>query len=118
MAKEITLTKISDTRGSLTVIENELPFDVKRIFYIYGVPKGIKRGGHGHKKTKMGLIAVSGQVLIKVGKSEENKNYILNNPQKVIILEPEEWHSMEEFSDDCTLLVMASEKYDPDDYVY
>lgn len=112
----ISLPTFSDPRGNLTVIERILPFQVKRVFFIYDVKA--PRGGHGHKTTKMALISVSGSVTVICQSPTENYTYNLNSPSQCLLLEPEDWHLMEQFSENSTLIVLASEEFNKDDYFY
>ena len=118
MAQIIELTTLSDTRGSLTVIEKIIPFEIKRVFYIYDVDNSV-RGKHRHKKTRQALVCISGscRVYNNNGKKVE-EDYLLDKPNKCLILEPEDWHYMYEFTKDCVLLVFASEFFDPEDYIF
>jgi dTDP-4-dehydrorhamnose 3,5-epimerase-like enzyme len=118
MANLIQISTISDERGSLCVIEDQLGFSIKRVFYIFNTPHNTVRGGHAHKKTKMALICLGGSCDIHIHSSESEKILHLDSPTKCLLLEPSDWHTMENFSSDATLLVLASEKYDPDDYIY
>lgn len=115
MAYIIKLPTFSDERGSLTVIEKILPFEVKRIYYIYNAKN--KRGGHRHKKNVQALIAVSGSCDIFVNDGHKKQTYNLNSPDKCLILETKDWHTMYNFTQDCVLLVLASEYYDKNDYI-
>ena len=114
MSYLLSLKAHSDTRGNLVVIEKELGFDIKRVFYIYGVDAVATRGGHRHKKTKQGLIVVSGSCIVSVA----DDGYFLNDPSMCVVLEPEDFHTMHSFSKNCVLLVLASEYYDKEDYIY
>jgi dTDP-4-dehydrorhamnose 3,5-epimerase-like enzyme len=115
MAYLIDLPTFSEERGSLTVIEKVLPFEIKRVYYIYNATQ--KRGGHRHKKTWQALISVAGSCQIYVNNGREENIYILDKPDKCLVLAPEDWHTMDNFSSDCVLLVLASEYYDPNDYI-
>lgn len=101
--------------GYLTVIEKVLPFEVKRVYYIYQA-KGV-RGGHRHKKTVQALVCVAGQCKIHCNNGKTKEDVWLDNPNRLLILEPEDWHTMSEFSADAVLLVLASELYDRADYI-
>lgn len=116
MAHKILLPTISDDRGSLTVIEQNIPFDIKRVFYIYNVSS--KRGGHRHKKTKQALIAIHGNLEVYVNDGNEKTSFLLNSPNECLILDEKDWHSMDKFSKNAILLVLSSEKYDQNDYIY
>ena len=116
MAKLIKLRTYRDHRGSLTVIEKDLPFSIERVYYIYDVD-GSVRGGHKHKNTIQAAICVKGScafLCINDGREEE---FLLDNPDKCLILFPEDWHKMYSFSPDAVLLVLASTPFDSDDYV-
>lgn len=116
MAYLIELKTIVDDRGSLTIIEKILPFEIKRVYYIYDVTA--KRGGHRHKKTVQALICLSGSCEIYVDDGTKEETIILNRPDKCLVLEPRDWHTMDKFTEDAILLVLSSENYDPKDYVY
>ncbi len=117
MAYIINLKTHSDQRGNLTVIEKEIPFDIKRIFYIYGVDDTV-RGGHRHKKTIQAAICIHGSCIVSNNDGEKKEDFLLNHPQKCLILEEKDWHTMHHFTPDAVLLVLASTPFDPDDYVY
>ncbi|MBY0414160.1 MAG: FdtA/QdtA family cupin domain-containing protein [Bdellovibrionales bacterium] len=116
MATLIKVPTLIDERGSLTVIDQLLPFDIKRIFYIYDVAK--KRGGHRHKTNKMCLIALNGSIEIHVQTPIENLVFTISSPDEVLVLEPEDWHTMDNFSKGSTLLVLNSHSWSKDDYIY
>jgi dTDP-4-dehydrorhamnose 3,5-epimerase-like enzyme len=115
MAYLLKLPTYCDDRGCLTVIEKILSFEIKRVYYIYKATK--KRGGHRHKKTWQALICVSGSCEVYVNNGKEEKIYLLDKPDICLILAPEDWHTVDKFSKDCVLLVLASEYYDPEDYI-
>lgn len=119
MAKLIDLKTFSDDRGNLTVIEKVLPFEIKRVFYIYGVDKST-RGHHRHRKTIQVAISIQGYCTIwcKRGNDQPIKKFVLNKPSKGLLIEPTDYHWMDNFSKDCILMVFASEYYDENDYIY
>lgn len=118
MAHLLTLKTFSDSRGNLTVLENEIPFNIKRIFYIYGVDNSV-RGGHRHKETYQAAICVKGSCIVSNNNGKGKKeNFLLDHPSKCLILEPEDWHTMHDFSEDAVLLVLASTNFNPNDYIY
>ena len=117
MAKLIDLKTFTDDRGNLTVIEKTIPFDIKRIFYIYGVDSS-QRGGHRHKKTLQGAICLKGSCEIYVNNNLKEEIFILDKPSKCLILNPEDWHTMQNFTSDAILMVLASEFFDSADYIY
>ena len=119
MSHILNLNTFEDLRGSLTVIEKKLPFDIKRVFYIYGVNNAI-RGNHRHKKTVQAAIAINGSCTIycQSNNIDKAKEYILNKPTESLIILPDDYHWMTNFSKDCVLLVLASEYYDKNDYIF
>ena len=117
MAKIINLTTYTDNRGNLTVIEKIIPFDIKRIFYIYGVDDS-KRGGHRHHETIQAAICLKGSCIISSNDGEKNEEFILDNPSKCLIIDTIDWHTMHNFTTDAILMVLASEFYNAKDYIY
>ncbi len=117
MANLIDLTTFTDSRGNLTVIEKVIPFDVKRIFYIYGVDNS-ERGGHRHHTTTQAAICLQGKCTIYNNNNVKEDAFILDSPSKCLILNPEDWHKMYEFTPDAILMVLASTLFDSQDYIY
>jgi len=111
----VDLPTFSDERGSLTVVERILPFEIRRVYYIYHATG--KRGGHRHKRTIQALISVAGRCEVFVDNGQKQETFVLDVPNRALILEPQDWHTMENFSRDCVLLVLASEYYDRSDYI-
>ncbi len=117
MAKLIELKTFSDKRGKLTVIEDQIPFEVKRVFYIYDVDDSI-RGGHRHRTTRQAAICISGSCVVSNNDGITKKEFHLNHPRKCLILETYDWHTMHHFSPNAVLLVFASTKFDSSDYIF
>ncbi len=117
MAQVINLKTFTDKRGNLTVIEKVIPFDIKRIFYIYGVDDS-ERGGHRHKKTIQAAICLKGSCTIFNDDNSKEENFVLDTPDKCLLLKPEDWHKMYDFTEDAILMVLASEFFDAEDYIY
>jgi len=120
MAKIIQFKTFSDERGSLTVADNLqtlLPFAIKRMFYIYNVDAS-ERGGHRHKTTWQAALCIKGSCIVYCDNGKEQKEFLLDSPDKFLLLAPEDWHIMKEFSKDALFLVFASENYDPNDYIF
>ncbi len=117
MAKLIDLKTFTDLRGNLTVIEKIIPFTIKRIFYIYGVDNSI-RGGHRHHATIQAAICLQGSCTININDGVEKEMAVLDTPSKCLILEPKDWHTMNNFTPNAILMVLASEFFDPADYIY
>lgn len=114
----IDIPKITDTRGNLSVIENDVvPFDIKRVYYLYDVPSGAERGGHSHKELFEFLVALSGSfdVILKDGESE--KTVTLNRPNQGLLIKSGIWRELENFSSGSVCLVVASDVYKEDDYI-
>ncbi|SNR73226.1 FdtA/QdtA family cupin domain-containing protein [Flavobacterium sp. ov086] len=114
----IEIPKIQDRRGNLSVIEGEtIPFVSKRVYYLYDVPSGSKRGGHAHKKQQEFLIALSGSfdVVLKDGKSLET--ITLNKPNFGLLIVDGIWRELKNFSSGAVCLVLASDEFDEEDYI-
>src|SRR5438105_3275667 len=117
MARLINLKTFTDQRGNLTVIEKVIPFPVKRIFYIYGVDDSV-RGGHRHHKTIQAAICIRGSCTIYNNNGINENIFELNSPAICLILETQDWHRMYNFSPDAILMVLASEYFDENDYIF
>lgn len=116
MAQVIKVPTIVDERGALTVIDNALPFEIKRIFYLYDTNS--KRGGHGHKFSTIAIVAIGGSVEVKCQTPDKNLVFRLSSPDVVLILNPEDWHILDKFSEGSIILVLSSHHFDKDDYFY
>ena len=110
----------TDERGNLSVIDtHDLNFQIKRAFYIYGVGEDKERGNHRHKKTIQGLICLKGSCNIDIRlEAGVWSTTVLSSPDKCLKIQPVEFHRMNHFSEDCILLVLSSELYDKEDYIY
>ena len=117
MAKYINIPTFVDSRGSLSVVEKILPFEIKRVYYIYDVNDS-ERGFHAHKKTIQALIMINGSCDVFVGNNQESIKYRIDSPSKCLLLNPEDFHWMSNFSANSILLVLASEEYNINDYIY
>ncbi len=115
MAYLIELPTYADERGTLTVVEKLLPFDIKRFYCIYQASS--QRGGHRHKTTTQAMICLGGSCEIYVNDGKKKQIFALNSPNKCLVLMPEDWHTMDKFSFSSTLLILASKFYDKDDYI-
>lgn len=109
-----------DERGSLVSLESNknIPFDIKRVYYIFGTKNDVVRGKHAHKNLQQILIAVSGSCKVLVDNKKEKQIFDLDNPAKGLYIKNNIWREMFEFSNDCVLLVLASEIYNKEDYIY
>lgn len=120
VVKMLEFPQYGDERGQMVVVEGlqDIPFDIKRIFYIYGSDSDVVRGQHANRKTEFVLINVAGKSKVKVldGKGNEAV-FSLNRPHTGIYLPTMVWKDMYDFSEDSVLLVLASEHYDPTEYI-
>ena len=108
-----------DDRGTLIALEqnNNIPFDIKRVYYMYGTGAGVRRGYHAHKKLKQVLICVHGECKILLDNTKEKTEVLLDTPNRGLLIESEVWREMFDFSSDAVLMVLASELYDESDYI-
>ncbi|MBY0454757.1 MAG: FdtA/QdtA family cupin domain-containing protein [Burkholderiaceae bacterium] len=116
--KIITLPKISDPRGNLTFIEGDshIPFDIQRVYYLYDVPGGAQRGGHAHKNLHQLIIAMSGSFDVVLDDGKEKQRYHLNRSYNGLYVCPMIWRELDNFSSGSVCMVLASNRYDEDDY--
>lgn len=114
----IRLPKIEDPRGNLSVIEKDvLPFEMKRVYYLYDVPSGAERGGHSHIEQYEFLTALSGSFDVILHNGIEEKTYTLNRPDSGLLIVPGIWRELKNFSSGAVCLVVASEVFDEADYI-
>lgn len=112
------LPKISDPRGNLTFIENSdhIPFDIQRVYYIYDVPGGSERGGHAHKELYQLIVAISGSFDVVLDDGKNKKRVHLSRPYIGLHVCPMIWRELDNFSSGSVCMVLASNKYDEEDY--
>ena len=115
----IELSKHHRPQGNLTVVENgiDVPFDVKRCYYLYDVPGGESRGAHAHRRLYQLIIAASGSFSVTLDDGSVKRTFILNRPYQGLLVVPGIWRTLDDFSSGSVCLVLASEKYDPSDYI-
>jgi dTDP-4-dehydrorhamnose 3,5-epimerase-like enzyme len=118
MAYLIDLKTFTDDRGSLNSIDRVLPFEIKRLYYIYNVDDELTRGGHRHFRTVEGLICMHGSFKVLIDNGREKFEYFLDSPSKILVMEIGDWHLMFDMSPDAVLMGIASTHYDPSDYAY
>lgn len=108
-----------DDRGHLIALEykNDIPFDIKRVYYLTDTKEGVPRGFHAHRELVQVAVCVSGRCLMKLDNGIFKEEVWLDSPDKVIVIDKMIWHEMHEFSTDCVLLVLASDVYDERDYI-
>ena len=109
----------SDRKGNLTVVENgkTLPFDVKRVYYLYDVPGGENRGSHAHRDLSQLIIAASGSFRVTLDDGTCKRSFFLNRPYQGLYVKPGMWRDLEDFSSGAVCMVLASEEYDSNDYI-
>lgn len=109
----------SDRKGNLSVVENRLtvPFDVRRVYYLYDVPGGESRGGHAHKELFQLIVAVSGSFSVTLDDSKVKRTFNLNRPYMGLLVVPGIWRTLDDFSSGAVCLVLASANYSEDDYI-
>lgn len=114
----IKIPKIEDPRGNLSVIEkNVLPFEMKRVYYLYDVPSGAERGGHSHKEQQEFLVALSGSFDVILNDGKEEKTVTLNKPFEGLLIANGIWRELKNFSSGAVCLVVASEVFEEADYI-
>lgn len=119
LVKLIDLPPLGDDRGSLVAVEanKTVPFDIKRVYYIFGTKPGVARGFHAHKALKQVAVCVTGSCRMLLDNGREKEELLLDSPTKGLVIEDLVWREMHDFTPDCVLLVLASEHYDEADYI-
>jgi len=119
LAKRLCFQELGDERGHLVVMEgaDALPFEVKRVYYIYGTKQGVSRGFHAHLKLKQVLVAVKGSCVMLLDDGKNKEVVTLDDPSQAIMIDSLIWREMHDFSEDCVLLCLASEEYTESDYI-
>jgi glyoxylate utilization-related uncharacterized protein len=118
-AKLVDLPIVHDVRGNLTVVEGgeQIPFDIARIYYLYDVPGGSERGGHGHRELEQLIIAMSGSFDVRIHDGETEQTFSLNRSYRGVYVPPMSWRVIDNFSSGAVCLVLASRKYEEADYI-
>lgn len=109
----------SDCEGNLTVVENgaTLPFDVKRVYYLYDIPGGEGRGAHAHRDLEQLIIAASGSFTVTLDDGNSKRSFFLNRPYQGLYVKPGLWRDLVDFSSGAVAMVLASEVYQKEDYI-
>lgn len=109
----------SDRKGNLSVVQNEdtIPFDVKRVYYLYDVPGGESRGAHAHKELSQLIVAASGSFTVTLDDGKVKRSFLLNRPYKGLLVVPGIWRTLDDFSSGSVCMVLASHGYDKNDYI-
>lgn len=109
----------SNRKGNLTVVENgsTLPFDVKRVYYLYDVPGGGERGAHAHRQLNQLIVAASGSFRVTLDDGTCKRSFFLNRPYQGLYVKPGMWRDLDEFSSGAVCMVLASDVYNAEDYI-
>lgn len=109
----------SDRKGNLTVVQNgvTVPFDIKRVYYLYDVPGGESRGSHAHRELSQLIVAASGSFRVVLDDGSVKRSFILNRPYQGLLVKPGIWRDLDDFSSGAVCMVLASEVYLPEDYI-
>ena len=109
----------SDRKGNITVVENkeDIPFEVRRTYYLYDVPGGESRGGHAHRELSQLIIAASGSFTVTLDDGKVKRTFVLNRPYQGLYIVPGIWLTLDDFSPGAVCLVLASHGYDEADYI-
>ena len=119
LVERFELQHIDQPTGSIVVAESErnVPFSIRRVYFLHHVPGTQRRGGHAHKKLTQIAVCAQGSCRFRLDDAVETAEVVLSSPHEGILIRPMIWHDMSEFSDDCVFLVLASEHYDESDYI-
>ena len=119
LIKTINLKPLGDERGSLIALESNksVPFDIKRVYYIFGTKKSVSRGFHAHLNLKQVAVCVTGSCRFILDNGKQKEEIILDSATKGLLIEDLTWREMYDFSPDCVLMVLASKHYDESDYI-
>lgn len=109
----------SDRKGNISVVQNKdtVPFDVKRVYYLYDVPGGESRGAHAHRELSQLIIAASGSFRVTLDDGNVKRSFLLNRPYQGLFVKPGIWRKLDDFSSGAVCMVLASELYDANDYI-
>ena len=115
----IELTRIYDHRGNLSVVEQykDVPFDIKRVYWVYDVPGGESRGGHAHREISELIIAANGSFTVTLTNGKETKKFLLNHPYQGLLVGPGWWRTLDDFSSGSVCLVIASDYFNEEEYL-
>jgi len=119
LVRWIDFPPLGDDRGSLVALEGNktVPFDIKRVYYIFGTEPGVARGFHAHRALKQVAVCITGKCRMRLTNGAEEAEIWLDSPIKGLVIEEMVWREMHDFSPDCVLLVLASEHYEEADYI-
>lgn len=109
----------SDRKGNISVVQNgdTIPFDVKRVYYLYDVPGGERRGSHAHRDLEQLIVAVSGSFRVTLDDGNVKRSFVLNRPYQALYVKPGIWRDLDDFSSGAVCMVLASDLYNKEDYI-
>ena len=119
LIKIVSFPPLGDDRGSLIALEGlkTVPFEIKRVYYIFGTKKNVSRGFHAHRNIKQVVVCVTGSCRFVIDDGNNREEVLLNSPTKGLLIENFIWREMHDFTSDCVLIVLASEYYKESDYI-
>tara|TARA_B110000503_G_C7057685_1_gene375217 strand:- start:328 stop:735 length:408 start_codon:yes stop_codon:yes gene_type:complete len=119
LIKTVNFTCLGDERGSLVALESnkDVPFDIKRVYYIFGTKEGVSRGFHAHRNLKQVAVCVAGSCQFVLDNGDLKESIVLNNPLNGILIDGLMWREIHDITPDCVLMVLASEYYSEEDYI-
>ncbi len=119
LIKTVSFKPLGDERGSLIALEGNksVPFDIKRVYYIFDTKEGVSRGFHAHRNLKQVAVCVTGSCRFVLDNGKQREEVVLDKPTTGLLIEDLTWREMHDFSPDCVLMVLASEYYDKLDYI-
>lgn len=117
MAQLLPVPLFRDPRGALAVVDGLLPFPVRRVYAIFSMAEGSRRAGHRHRRNRQALLCLAGCCRVNVRRGAAVEDYFLDSPAQALLLEPDDWHLIGDAGPGTVLLVLASEPYDPEDYL-
>lgn len=120
LGKIISLQKIADPRGNLTVVEQckDIPFNVSRVYWTYDIPTDAERGGHAHIHCRELIVSVSGAFTVTLDDGSQRQQYLLSKPYEGLLVDTGIWRTLENFSSGAVCLVLAEDPFDESDYIY
>ena len=119
LIKTVSFKPLGDERGSLVALEGSksVPFDIKRVYYIFDTKEGVSRGFHAHRNLKQVAVCVTGSCRFVLDNGKQKEEVVLDSAIKGLLINDLIWHEMYDFSSDCVLIVLASEHYNESDYI-
>lgn len=119
MVERVAVATVRDPRGSLSFVEagRDIPFDIRRVYYLHDVPYGAQRGGHAHRRLQQAIIAVSGSFVVRTHDGSAWREHLMADPSQALLIPTMTWRELVQFTSGAVCVVLASEHYDASDYV-